>query len=262
MSSFLDSCEKFFGSKNLYEVLNVAKDAPASKVKKAYYKLSLSVHPDRVPVNEKKSATAKFQVLGKVYSVLSDKDKRTLYDQTGIIDDEGSLNEEKDWYDFWRLLFKLSEEDIKCFEKNYRESGEELKDLKEAYLEFEGDMDEIMENVLCCTAEDEERFVETLQELINAGELPDFDAFSKESKKKKAARKRKAKKEEKEAEEMREELYKNAPVKDDSENALAALIQNRQGQRMDSLMASLEAKYCQPKKTKKGGKKSSKSSKK
>lgn len=67
-----------------------------------------------------------------------------------------------------------------------------------------------------------------------------------------------AKKEEKEAEEMREELYKNAPVKDDSENALAALIQSRQGQRMDSLMASLEAKYCQPKKTKKGGKKSSK----
>lgn len=71
------------------------------------------------------------------------------------------------------------------------ESGEELKDLKEAYLEFEGDMDEIMENVLCCTAEDEERFVETLEELISAGELPDFDAFSKESKKKKAARKRK-----------------------------------------------------------------------
>lgn len=55
-------------------------------MKKAYYKLSLSVHPDRVPVNEKKSATAKFQVLGKVYSVLSDKDKRTLYDQTGKIE--------------------------------------------------------------------------------------------------------------------------------------------------------------------------------
>ena len=53
-------------------------------VKKAYRRLSLKVHPDRVGKKEKKAATCKFQVLGKVYSILSDKDKRAVYDETGM----------------------------------------------------------------------------------------------------------------------------------------------------------------------------------
>lgn len=52
-------------------------------VKKAYYKQSLKVHPDRVGEDEKENATEKFQTLGKVYSVLSDKEKRKIYDETG-----------------------------------------------------------------------------------------------------------------------------------------------------------------------------------
>jgi DnaJ family protein C protein 9 len=52
-------------------------------VKKAYYKLSLAVHPDRAPENKKDHATKSFQVLGKIMAVLSDKDKRAIYDETG-----------------------------------------------------------------------------------------------------------------------------------------------------------------------------------
>ena len=52
-------------------------------VKKAYYKQSLRVHPDRVGPDEKENATEKFQTLGQVYSILSDTDKRKLYDETG-----------------------------------------------------------------------------------------------------------------------------------------------------------------------------------
>lgn len=52
-------------------------------MKKAYYKQSLKVHPDRVTEGEKEEATEKFQTLGKVYSVLSDKEKRKIYDETG-----------------------------------------------------------------------------------------------------------------------------------------------------------------------------------
>jgi hypothetical protein len=52
-------------------------------VKKAYYKQSLKVHPDRVTDDEKENATEKFQTLGKVYSILSDKEKRKIYDETG-----------------------------------------------------------------------------------------------------------------------------------------------------------------------------------
>ena len=52
-------------------------------VKKAYYKQSLQVHPDRVNPEEKENATEKFKTLGQVYSILSDTEKRKLYDETG-----------------------------------------------------------------------------------------------------------------------------------------------------------------------------------
>ncbi len=53
-------------------------------MKRAYHRLSLKVHPDRVQdEKEKAEATKKFQALGKAYSILSDKEKRVVYDDTG-----------------------------------------------------------------------------------------------------------------------------------------------------------------------------------
>ena len=45
--------------------------------------MSLKVHPDRVSESEKEEATLKFQTLGKLYSILSDKDKKAIYDESG-----------------------------------------------------------------------------------------------------------------------------------------------------------------------------------
>ena len=45
-----------------------------------------------------------------VYKILSDESKRSLYDETGEIDEEsdGILNDpDRDWVDYWRLLFKV-----------------------------------------------------------------------------------------------------------------------------------------------------------
>lgn len=55
----------------------------AIPVKKGYHKTSLAVHPDRVGPAEKEVATKKFQTLGKIYTILSDKNKRAVYDETG-----------------------------------------------------------------------------------------------------------------------------------------------------------------------------------
>ncbi len=57
-------------------------------VKRAYHRVSLKVHPDRVVGGgeaEKRDATRRFQALGKAYSVLSDRDKRAVYDETGAV---------------------------------------------------------------------------------------------------------------------------------------------------------------------------------
>lgn len=54
-------------------------------VKKAYKLLSLSIHPDRVA---DASATRKFQIVSKLYGVLTNKEKRAIFDEKGIVADD------------------------------------------------------------------------------------------------------------------------------------------------------------------------------
>lgn len=65
-----------------YSVLGVPKDADDEALKKAYRKLALKWHPDRNPDN-KSTAEQKFKEISEAYDVLSDKNKRTVYDQYG-----------------------------------------------------------------------------------------------------------------------------------------------------------------------------------
>ena len=67
----------------LYDRLNVKTNATNSEIKKAYRKLSLKWHPDK-NVNNKEEATKKFQEITEAYSILSDSEKRNLYDQMGM----------------------------------------------------------------------------------------------------------------------------------------------------------------------------------
>ena len=97
--------------------------------------------------------------------------------------------------------------DIAKFEEEYKGSEEELADLKAAYLDSDGDMDYIMDNVLCATPEeDEARFSDVIKKWIAAGEAPDLKKFSKESSRKKRERKRRAEGEAEEAKDLAKEL--------------------------------------------------------
>ena len=51
-------------------------------IKKAYHKLSLKFHPDRNKDNVEE-ATKCFKVIGEAYAVLSDDEKRRVYDLSG-----------------------------------------------------------------------------------------------------------------------------------------------------------------------------------
>lgn len=63
--------------------------------------------------------------------------------------------------------------------------------MKTAYIEFKGDMEEILNNVMCSHVDDEPRFSKIIKDWIKAKEVPEFAKFMKETKKSKENRKRK-----------------------------------------------------------------------
>ena len=67
--------------RDYYEVLGVDKNADEATLKKAYRKLALQYHPDKNPGN--KEAEEKFKEAAEAYGVLSDPEKRKVYDQFG-----------------------------------------------------------------------------------------------------------------------------------------------------------------------------------
>ncbi|MBI4820894.1 MAG: molecular chaperone DnaJ [Deltaproteobacteria bacterium] len=68
--------------RDYYEVLGVSKDADLKTIKSAYRKLAMQYHPDRNPGD--KAAEERFKEAAESYEVLSDDDKRRLYDRGGF----------------------------------------------------------------------------------------------------------------------------------------------------------------------------------
>jgi len=70
--------------KDFYKILGVNKDANDNDLKKAYRKLAIKWHPDKHPdPADKRKAEEMFKNIAEAYEVLSNKEKRQLYDQYG-----------------------------------------------------------------------------------------------------------------------------------------------------------------------------------
>ena len=67
---------------DLYAILGVARNASPQEIKKAYRRLAQKYHPDRNPENKK--AEERFKEISVAHDILSDPDKRQLYDEFGM----------------------------------------------------------------------------------------------------------------------------------------------------------------------------------
>lgn len=243
MPKVLDVCEEYFGTRDIYELFEVPKDALPKDVKKAYYKLSLKVHPDRVSEEEKERATEKFKILSKLHQVLSDKDKRALYDEQGIIEDDDDDYESKltNWLELWKKIFKpLTTEDIDNYQREYVGSELERNDIKKAYLSGRGCINSMFNDVPFIQVKDEPRLQKIVRELIDAGEVPEYKIFTQEPAQKRNRRHKKYERESKEAAEIKKKLQAKSDI------SLEQQIMKRSQERasnFDSLLDKLMEKY-------------------
>jgi len=74
---------------DLYATLGISKDASKSEIKKAFHKSALANHPDKVPEDERQEAETRFKTAQQAYEILSDDEKRHLYDTHGMAAFEG-----------------------------------------------------------------------------------------------------------------------------------------------------------------------------
>ena len=75
-----------------YTILGLQKNANDNDIKKAYRKLAMKYHPDKNPND--KQAEEKFKEISEAYSVLSDPEKRKIYDKYGKegLNQQGGMN--------------------------------------------------------------------------------------------------------------------------------------------------------------------------
>jgi len=87
-STSREDIAEILNARDLYRVLSVERNASDDDLRRAYRRLALRFHPDK---NSEPGADAAFKRIAHAFQTLSNPDRRRLYDQTGIDDEQSAL---------------------------------------------------------------------------------------------------------------------------------------------------------------------------
>jgi DnaJ family protein C protein 9 len=98
-----------------------------------------------------------------MFTQFPDKNRKALYDEQGIIDDDDDKFGSS-WLEAFKSLFKpISDEDIDNYQKTYVGSDLEKSDIKRSYLNGKGCINYIHDHVPFLTINDEPRVIEIVK---------------------------------------------------------------------------------------------------
>ena len=123
--------------RDYYEVLGVSRDADENTIKKAYRKLAKKYHPDTG--GNSSGEEEKFKEVTEAYAVLSDKEKRKLYDQFGhgAFDQEAGAGQGRGNDGFWSG-FQSSGDGQRAYREYHFQGG--AQDMDDIFGNIFGDM--------------------------------------------------------------------------------------------------------------------------
>ncbi|KPA81502.1 putative chaperone protein DNAj [Leptomonas pyrrhocoris] len=244
---------------HLYTSLGVAKDSSLDEITRAYRRLALQFHPDRNP-----DGVEQFKAISNAYAVLSDTDRRAVYDVTGFVSDAAgdASHAMTDEATRQQRSAELADQ-VRDFFAAYAGSEEEVNDVVKGYVKCDGNFAKMVREYLLFDngeASEVQRLHRLVEKLVAAGTLKTTAAWQASSLPKSILKIEKAMRRERtEAEEALKELAggrahpsmtANGGDEDGSLGALQLAIRQRQASSYQSMLSNLEAKYVTGKKKK------------
>lgn len=163
---------------NIYHAFDLDQTATTEAIKKAYRQMALKYHPDKQSSSandhERQESAEKFIKLSRYYEILSCPARRARYDATGSIQES---NEQLDpafdsWTEYFQSVFNaVTEDSIVAFEKEYRYSESERRDILASYVSTKGHLLQVLDTIMCSSIEDLQRFQRICEVAIEAGEV-------------------------------------------------------------------------------------------
>jgi len=101
--NFFDHISKEIENEEYYDYLDIEKSASQKDIKVAYRKLAMKYHPDKNKNNP--NAEEKFKQISEAYEILSDPEKKNLYDKYGKEGLENSQNGGANPHDIFNMFF-------------------------------------------------------------------------------------------------------------------------------------------------------------
>ena len=120
-----------------YSILGVSHSATPAEIRRAYHRLALLTHPDKLPLSatpaSRASSEERFKLVANAYEVLIDPDKRAKHDAGGIAGtsawDSGGVRCSRDTY---RAFFGAWDDDVSNARAGERERGDMTLQAREA----------------------------------------------------------------------------------------------------------------------------------
>ena len=161
---------------DLYSLLGVSKTATNEEIRNAYRNLVFLYHPDKNKTDS--DASYKFINISRAYKVLSNKQSRILYDETGEYEEDGKeqTTEHISINDFRK---KVSVKDTENYKNKYKNSKEEEEDLINFYKQEKGNITNILEAIPYSTNKDIKRYLKIFENLFKGGYLKRNDTYEK-----------------------------------------------------------------------------------
>lgn len=139
-----------------------------STVKNSYYRLARIHHPDKSSETDKEMAAERFNIIYQAYAILSNTESKKKYDDEGsnILFVRATVAAE--WENYLKVV---TDEDITNASNSYKGSAKERADILKAFIDGNGSIIHIMNNVPFTRRDDEPRIMEIIQNAIKNQEL-------------------------------------------------------------------------------------------